>query len=200
MELVSYYINLTSFCVVILCWFVFAGTFMLRKKPKSGDDAKREPLSWFGIALQGLGFGIVWAVRRTPFASPFVDEQYNLNTILQVIAAVMGVSSIWLANSAIRELGKQWSLQARLIEDHKLVTSGVYSIVRHPIYTAMLGMLVATALAFSHWIALITALIIFLSGTRIRTKIEESLLSDAFGEEFASWKAKVPGLVPFAKI
>ena len=51
-----------------------------------------------------------------------------------------------MANSAIKELGKQWSFQARLIEDHKLVTSGVYQIVRHPIYAAMLGKLLATGI------------------------------------------------------
>jgi protein-S-isoprenylcysteine O-methyltransferase Ste14 len=100
---------------------------------------------------------------------------------------------------AIKELGKQWSLEARLIEGHKLVSTGVYQIVRHPIYTAMLGMLVATGIVFSHWIALVAAIAVFLIGTRIRTQIEERLLRDAFGREFEDWRAKVPGLVPFVR-
>ena len=103
--------------------------------------------------LQGLGFGIVWAVRRSPMFSPLIVDQYLLNIVLQILAALIAGGSVWLAMSAIRELGKQWSLQARLIEGHKLVTTGVYQIVRHPIYTAMLGMLIATGMVFSHWIA-----------------------------------------------
>jgi len=197
MEVVSYYVNLISFAVVMVCWFVFAGTFLLRRKPESTHEAKREPSSLFGIVLQGLGFGIVWAVRRTPFASSLVDQQFAINIVLQIIAAAFAIGSMWLATAAIGELGKQWSLQARLIEDHQLVTTGVYQIVRHPIYTAMLGMLIATGLVFSQWIAVVGAVVVFLIGTEIRTRIEERLLRGAFGAEFERWKADVPGLLPF---
>ena len=102
--------------------------------------------------------------------------------------------------SAIKELGKQWSLQARLIEDHKLVPGGVYQIVRHPIYTAMLGMLIATGIVVSHWLILLIAVAVFIIGTKIRTVSEEKLLRDAFGGEFEDFAAKVPGLIPFLKI
>ena len=199
-EQISQYVNLAALGVVMLSWFVFAGTFLLRKKPGSAPDAKREPRSWVGLALQGAGFGFVWAVRRSPFGSPLIDGQFAINILLQVISIVFAISSVWLAMSAIKELGKQWSLQARLIEGHKLVKTGVYSWVRHPIYTAMLGMLLATGLAFSHWLALAAGVIVFLIGTRIRTNFEENLLGDAFGQEFKEWKAKVPGLIPFVKI
>lgn len=199
MEQTSYYANLISFIVVMLSWFVFGGTFFLRKKPETTPDAKREPRSWIGLILQGLSFGIVWAVRRSPFASPLINDQFALNIALQAVAIALAVSSVWLAISAIRELGKQWSLQARLIEGHKLVTTGVYGIVRHPIYTAMFGMMFSTGLIFSHWGALISALIVFLIGTKIRTNYEEGLLHDAFTGEFETWKAKVPGLIPFIK-
>ncbi len=199
-EQISQYANLAAFGVVMLSWFVFAGTFLLRKKPESAPDTKREPRSWLGLILQGAGFGFVWAVRRSPFGSPLIDGQFAINLLLQVISIVFAISSVWLAMSAIKELGKQWSLQARLIEDHKLVMSGVYQIVRHPIYTAMLGMLIATGLVLSHRMALAAAIIVFLIGTKIRTSFEESLLGDAFGQEFIEWKAKVPGLIPFVKI
>ena len=200
MEQISYYINLISFAGVILLWFVFAGTFLLRKKPKTTPDKIGMPSSFFGLALQGVGFGLVWALRRSPLFSPLIDGQFILNVVLQILAVLIAGGSVWLAMSAITELGKQWSLQARLIEDHKLVTSGVYGIVRHPIYTAMLGMLLATGLAFSHWIALAAATIVFFIGTKIRTNIEEGLLRDAFGQEFEDWKARVPGLIPFLRI
>ncbi len=199
-EQISYYANLASFGLVICMWIVFAGTFLLRKKPESAPDAKRAPASWVGLILQGLGFGIVWAVRRMPFASPFIDEQFAVNIALQTISILLAIWSVWLASSAIRELGKQWSLQARLIEGHKLVTGGVYQIVRHPIYTAMFGMMLATGLVFSHWSALAAAVIVFVIGTRIRTNTEERLLRDAFGKEFEEWKAKVPGFIPFVKL
>jgi len=200
MEQISYYANLASFTAIILIWFVFAGTFLLQKRPARAPDKVGAPVSFLGLALQGLGFGLVWGVKRTPLFSPFVDDQFGLNVGLQIAAVALAAVSVSLAMSAIRELGKQWSLQARLIEGHKLVMTGVYSIVRHPIYTAMLGMLVATGLVYSHWIGIIAGVIVFMIGTKIRTRIEERLLNDAFGGEFQEWRAKVPGLIPFVRI
>ncbi|MEP6786892.1 MAG: isoprenylcysteine carboxylmethyltransferase family protein [Acidobacteriota bacterium] len=200
MELISYYANIASFTIVIATWFVFAGTFLLRKKPESTTDKTRAPKSWFGLILQCFSFPPVWMVRRSPVFSPIVEGQYALNVIVQILAVVIVISSVWLAMAAVKELGKQWSLAARLVEDHKLITTGVYQTVRHPIYTAMLGMLVATGLAYSNWIALVVSVIIFIVGTKIRTNLEEGLLRDAFGQEFEDWKRRVPGLIPFVKI
>jgi protein-S-isoprenylcysteine O-methyltransferase Ste14 len=200
MEQTSYYFSFAAFVIVMACWFLFAGRFFLSKKPDSGKETVRAPQSILGLALQGLGFGVVWAVRRQPFFSPVVDGQYILNIVLSALAVLIAAFSVWLAVAAINELGKQWSLTARLVEGHKLITSGVYRIVRHPIYTAMLGMLLATALVFSHWLAILIALPVFLAGTKIRTNSEEKLLREAFGQEFEGWAARVPGLIPFLKI
>lgn len=115
-------------------------------------------------------------------------------------AVILAAASVWLAMSAITELGRQWSLAARLTEDHKLVKTGVYAIVRHPIYTAMLGLMIATGLVLSNWIGLAAAIVIFFIGTRIRTHLEEELLREAFGEEFIVWKERVPSLLPFVNI
>lgn len=199
-EQISYYVTATAFGAVILLWFGFAGTFLLRKKPEASTDATHAPRSWAGLILQGLGFMPVWAIRRQPMFSSLIDGYFAVNIVLQVLAVVIAAASVWLAMSAIRELGKQWSLEARLIEGHKLVTSGVYQIVRHPIYTAMLGMLVATGITFSRWYVVLTAIVVFIIGTRIRTIFEERLLKDAFGQEFDDFKAKVPALIPFVKI
>ena len=199
-EHLSFYANAAAFGLVFALWFVFAGVFFLRKRPETPPDAKRSPLSWIGLALQGAGFGVVWAIRRSPIASPIVDGQFTLNIVLSVFAVVIAAASVWFATAAIKELGKQWSLAARLVEGHQLVKSGVYGLVRHPIYTAMLGMLVATGIVFSHWIALIAGILVFYVGTRIRTHLEEDLLREAFGEEFTSWEGRVPGLIPFLKL
>lgn len=198
-EQISFYANAAAFGIVIALWFVFAWNFVLRKKPASPPDAKRSTPSWAGLVLQGLSFGLVWGVRRSPFASPLIEGQFVLNIVLQIAAVILAAASVWLAIRAISELGKQWSLTARLTEGHKLVKTGVYGIVRHPIYTAMFGLMIATGIVFSHWIALAAAMVIFLIGTRIRTFLEESLLREAFGDEFAEWEKRVPSIIPFVK-
>jgi protein-S-isoprenylcysteine O-methyltransferase Ste14 len=199
MEQISYWVSAAAFATVIVCWLAFAAIFLLRKKPKAGKDAVNAPKSWVGIALQGVSYAFVWALHRTPMFSPFIGEQYVLNIVLQIVAAALSISCVYLTMSAIRELGKQWSLEARLVEGHDLVMTGPYNLVRHPIYTAMLGKLIATGIVLSHWMVVIVAVAVFLIGTFIRTRFEERLLSDAFGGKFAEWKRRVPGLIPFLK-
>ncbi|MEP6569710.1 MAG: isoprenylcysteine carboxylmethyltransferase family protein [Acidobacteriota bacterium] len=183
------------FFVVLLCWFVFAGVFLLRKKPPSPPDQKREPGSLFGVALQGVSYGVVWGVRR-PVFTPIVAGNELIMTVASALAICAAVGSVCLVTIAVRTLGKEWSLTARLVEGHKLATSGPYAFVRHPIYTGMLGMLIATGLAISHWQALLAALVIFFIGTTIRVRSEEKLLREAFGEQFETYVRNVRAIVP----
>ncbi len=199
MEKISYDATIISLSILMLGWIIFAIRFLFWKKPASAPDAKRSNISIIGIVLQGVGFAFVWGLRRE-FFSPLIFEQFTLNVIFQILGIVIGICSVWLAVSAIEELGKQWSLAARLTENHKLITSGVYRIVRHPIYTAMFGMMLATGFAISHWIALPIAIIIFFIGTKIRTIAEEKLLRDAFPAEYEEYAANVSAIIPFSKI
>jgi len=77
-----------------------------------------------------------------------------------------------------------------------LITQGVYSRVRNPIYLGTLGMLISTGLAIARWPVLIGSAIVFLIGTEIRIRAEEKLLREAFGEKFEEYALRVPALVP----
>ncbi|HXJ67298.1 MAG TPA: isoprenylcysteine carboxylmethyltransferase family protein, partial [Verrucomicrobiae bacterium] len=98
--------------------------------------------------------------------------------------------------AAVRTLGKQWSYEARVIEGHELVTQGPYRFVRHPIYTAMLGKLLASNFAFGHWLGLVIAGSVFVVGTLIRIQAEEKLLRETFGTAYAEYAQRVPAFLP----
>lgn len=195
MKITSEFLTTLVSVVVLTCWFVFAAVFFLRKKPPSPPDQKRDRASLIGVALQGISYGIVWAVHSAAF-TPIVSAAGPIATAAGVLAIVAAVSSVWLVAMAIKTLGKEWSITARLVEGHKLATSGPYAYVRHPIYTGMLGMLLATGLAISHWVALLAALLVFFIGTSIRVHSEDRLLREAFGEEFENYARRVPAIVP----
>jgi protein-S-isoprenylcysteine O-methyltransferase Ste14 len=184
------------FAVVMLSWFAFVVLFFARHKPPAPPDSKRNRTSIWGIALQGISYGIVWSVHR-PFFTPMVNMGRQLELIVAVLTMIVAIGSIWFVSTAIRTLGEQWSLAARVLEGHRLVTEGPYSIVRNPIYTGMFGMLLATGLALSHWIGLLIAIAVFAIGTAIRVHSEEKLLREMFGEEFEAYTRKVPAVVPF---
>jgi protein-S-isoprenylcysteine O-methyltransferase Ste14 len=181
--------------MVMVCWFVFALTFLLRKKPAATPDSKRDRSSIPGVLLQALSYAIIWTVRR-PLASPFVSFSKTLALVLGIVAIVSAILSVFIVMAAVKTLGKEWSITARVVTDHKLATKGPYRFVRHPIYTGMLGMLIATGIAVSYWPALLVALVVFFLGTAIRIRSEERLLREAFGLEFETYARTVPAIVP----
>jgi protein-S-isoprenylcysteine O-methyltransferase Ste14 len=190
---------LLAFAVVMISWFGFAAvflSFLTRRKAPAGPDRKRAPASILGIVLQALSYSVVWSVHRPPF-TPIagLGKAFEIGTAL--LAMALAVSSVWFVSSAVRALGKQWSLAARVLEGHRLITQGPYNIVRNPIYTGMFGMLLATGLVISHWVGLLIAIVVFAVGTAIRVRSEEKLLREAFGAEFESYSRRVPAVVPF---
>ena len=187
------------FVIVMVAWFVFAGVFLIfltRQKPPSTPDRKRARTSIVGIVLQALSYSVVWSVRRTSF-TPIVGMRKSLEIALSILTMALAISSVWFVSAAVRTLGKQWSLAARVLEGHKLITAGPYNVVRNPIYTGMFGMLLATGMAVSHWIGLVIAIIVFAIGTAVRVHSEEKLLREAFGEEFETYARNVPAVVPY---
>jgi protein-S-isoprenylcysteine O-methyltransferase Ste14 len=190
-------IELATVIGVVLCWLFFVGIFVLRKRPPKAPEAKRDKIATLGIVLQMCAYFL--AFFQPPW-QPFLPPVAALSGIPGIVFAVLTVAiaagSGWLIETAIRTLGKQWALRARLVEGHKLTTEGPYGYVRNPIYTGMFGMLIATGLAMEHWIALIGAIVLFVVGTVIRVRSEEKLLRSAFGKEFDDYAARVPAVLP----
>jgi len=63
-------------------------------------------------------------------------------------------------------------------------------------YLGMLLFLLAFAVGLGHWTQLVIALPVFLAGTAIRTRLEDGLLEQQFGEEFRDYRRATPALIP----
>jgi len=190
-------VALVTLAGVMLCWIFFAGILLLRKRPPKAPEAKRDRFATPGILLQMCGYFLVFF---QPPRQPFLPALPVLSGIAGIIFATftigLAAASAWLIEGAVRTLGKQWAMRARLVEGHQLITTGPFAYIRNPIYTGMLGMLIATGLAAEHWIALIPAIVIFVIGMVIRIRTEEKLLRSEFGEQFEDYARRVPAVIP----
>jgi protein-S-isoprenylcysteine O-methyltransferase Ste14 len=186
-----------AFYAIMVCWWVFALTFWLRKRPVRAREAKRDWTSLIGLLLQAAAYFCIWfyPLMQRQF-SPVVPESNALQWGLAFLTVAIAVASVWLVNVSARRLGKQWALAARLVEGHTLIKDGPYRFVRNPIYTGMFGMLVATGLVLTQWIPLLVAIVLFIAGTWIRVRSEERLLRGAFGPEFEDYARRVPAMIP----
>ena len=183
---------------VVCAWMLFGGALLAarirQRKAGVGATARRDLASWAGMALQGVGFGIVWGANRHDYFLPGMGV--GGMTALAFATVTLAFGSAMLGLLAVRELGKQWSLTARVLDAHELVQSGPFAQVRHPIYSALLGLLLATGLALSTaWLTALAALV-YLAGTYWRASREEALLRAHFGAAYEDYARRVPRLLP----
>jgi protein-S-isoprenylcysteine O-methyltransferase Ste14 len=181
--------------VVALGWLGFAVILLVGHRGASKSEIRRDPKSALGFLLQCAGYAICFVFARTYF-SPWMPMSRTSETIVAAFTALLATVSVWFCYSAAKMLGKQWALAARVIEGHELIFRGPFAIVRHPIYLAMFGMLLATALAVGCPWVLPVAILVFLIGTAIRIRTEENLLRQNFGSAFDDYARRVPAFVP----
>ena len=107
------------------------------------------------------------------------------------IQTVFGSLAVW----ARRHLGAHWSGEITVKLDHRLVQSGPYQVVRHPIYSAILGMFVGTALVSGQFHAMLGVVIVALAYWR-KIRLEEANLSNAFGPTYDAYRRDTWALFP----
>ena len=103
---------------------------------------------------------------------------------------------MWEYRTLGRMFGVSSSTAAELYEDHHLIDSGPYGFVRHPMYLGVLLVAFGALLIFRTWAMVIyapTALVVF-----VRARREENLLAAEFGEQWQSYKDRVPPWIPNA--
>jgi protein-S-isoprenylcysteine O-methyltransferase Ste14 len=182
-------LNIVALVWLMMCWLLWLAPFILHRAKQAPQQAVTvAPRARWGLGLQIIAFAIAWI--RTPDAKP---------TILLIASMILAPASAALAWLSVRHLGKQWRIDAGLNEDHNLVRSGPYAVVRHPIYSSLLGMLLATGFVMLWWPGLIVACVIFLVGLEIRIRAEDDLLAGRFGETFRQYKGSVRAYLPFMR-
>jgi protein-S-isoprenylcysteine O-methyltransferase Ste14 len=188
--------SFVSFLVVMACDAVFIGYFSFRKMAKPQGPRRRARLSIFGIVLQMAACTVVGNVRRWP-TQPLVPMPLVAEIALAAVASALAAASLWLCLAAVVTLGKQWTFVAEVAEGHELVVRGPYALVRHPIYSGMSGLVIASALVVCQWWAVPIATALQLGGTWIRVREEERLLRAEHGQAFEAYAARVPAIVPW---
>jgi isoprenylcysteine carboxyl methyltransferase (ICMT) family protein YpbQ len=115
-----------------------------------------------------------------------------------LLLAVLTLTGILFAWWARIHLGLMWSGGIALKQGHRVVESGPYALVRHPIYVGLLAATFATAIAqgtptaFAGWVLLAC-------GASIKARIEERFLAaELASDAYASYRSRVPMMLPFA--
>jgi protein-S-isoprenylcysteine O-methyltransferase Ste14 len=102
--------------------------------------------------------------------------------------------SVW----ARVHLGGNWSGIVTIKHGHELIADGPYAIVRHPIYTGLLVAFMGSAMARGDWRGVLVVLIVWWALWR-KLRLEERWMVERFGQQYETYRRRVPALVPFCK-
>jgi protein-S-isoprenylcysteine O-methyltransferase Ste14 len=170
----------------VVVWFLpFPLTGWSRKSPQT-----RDPRARWGILLEVAAYAIVWQGHF--WRMPLPPWRLILSILFLVLANLLSWTST-------RALGRYLRFEAALDADHQLVRSGPYRILRHPMYTSMLCLILGTGFVLAAPLIFAIAIVVFVIGTEIRVQIEDRLLGDRFGEEFCEYRRTTRAYIPLVR-
>jgi len=139
-----------------------------------------------------LGATVPGWVYGTPLNLSFLGAAF-----LQVVSVPLFLSGVVLVGTAYRVIGQLNRPHIEVMNKHELVTSGPYSHVRHPVYTGILLMVLASTLLFLHTVLVVGFLAIVGIAYR-KTVLEEELLAseDGFGRDYRDYMLKTGRFLP----
>jgi protein-S-isoprenylcysteine O-methyltransferase Ste14 len=133
-----------------------------------------------------------YVVAKVPrFANyPFVDAFAWIGTTVFLFA-------LWLFYRTHSDLGRNWSSSLEIRRQHRLVTHGVYTLVRHPMYLAFLLWGIAQTLLLPNWIAGPAGLVGSLTLYLFRLPREERMMLQEFGDQYRTYMQRTARIVPW---
>lgn len=120
-----------------------------------------------------------------------------LNLWVAGCGLVIFVSSVVVRGVAIRTLGRYWSLHVEIRPEHQLISSGIYGVVRHPIYLSVLLESLSIPLLGNAYYTLLGTMCLYWPVLFWRLWLEEQAMVEKFGDQYVAYKRRVPAIVPF---
>lgn len=179
----------------IACWLTFLAVWALGalyNARRSPSVRKRgQPLQRWSIVA-----GIVVAVTVNALLPHGTWDPITVRVQwLRAVGAVVLIAATGFTIWARVRLGLMWTSAPVERQGHELRTDGPYAIVRHPIYTGILGMFIGTAvlMLFGGWVVAVLLAVVLVQW---KIGVEEKLMTEAFPGTYEEYKRRVPRLIP----
>lgn len=132
--------------------------------------------------------------------APFGDRREWMalpeSPLLRLIGIGLFMAGMILVLLAEATLGRQFSVQVVIQEEHQLITNGLYRYLRHPRYFAIILFTIGLSLTFRSWLSLIVVAALIVVLLR-RIQDEETLLEQEFGDDWRIYTKSSWRILPF---
>src|SRR5262245_1717557 len=149
--------------------------------------------AWFLVGVVGGFLFLAWFLPHAGRRGILIFSRADWIRYLGLVVLAVG-DGVGLVD--FRTLGKQYSAYVTLQEAHELVTTGIYGVIRHPIYVRGLLLSVGLPLVFRSWLVVPLPPVVA-AVLAVRMRQEEELLAEQFGAAYAAYKRRSWRLVPY---
>lgn len=186
--------NPITLTALIIYYIVGTIDIMIRPLPDKVEITTVQKV----ISLMGLlqPFLLILAyLENMNIIAPFIPI-WNDPIVAYIGIIVLIIGGIIMVTSRI-QLGKYGTPVIHTGEEHKLVTKGLYKVVRHPMYFGAIFMMLGSYIAFRSLLVLIVIAISYIPLMKMRIKMEEETLIGTFGDDYRNYIKQTKKLIPF---
>ncbi len=177
------------FSFVWICSEIALARYSRLKTDKSAGRDKSS-LKWLWIVIiTAISLGVFIGLQRIGAVSFAFDYAPFLGLALIIAGSIIR----WVA---IRTLGRFFTVEVTIFDDHRLISIGIYRYVRHPAYSGSLLSFLGLGIFFSNWLSLLIIFLPIFSVFLYRMKIEERALREKFGQAYLDYSGRTARLIP----
>ncbi len=185
-----------NFFIIATIFWVLTGIYWIIAAQNIKHATQKEEIGF------RVFYMIFWVV---PFAFTFfrillIDWLYTRilpeKSVIEIIAFIGILFSLGFMIWSRVVLGKNWSGRIAVKDDHQLITSGPYTIVRHPMYTGFIFAFLFSAILLGE-VRGVISFVILLIGILMKLQKEERIVRNVFGTKYDDYAKRVKKLIPF---
>lgn len=178
--------------IAISYLYGFFEVFMnLRQRGKNRVSKSSDKSSlWWLYGLITLGYALSFSIGATK-----TGRIYDWNTFFAIGMALFVIGLIIRIHS-IGTLKQYFTYSVSQVENHPLIKTGLYKIIRHPGYLGQLLIFAGISISLSNWLSVLFMIIPVSIGYIYRIKVEESFMVEQMGEGYLNYQKRTKRLIP----
>jgi protein-S-isoprenylcysteine O-methyltransferase Ste14 len=197
---VEYHDGLRTFCEAIwfaglVAWYIIRHPFERRARKVATIRSFFGGREWGLLAVAFAGLWIVPGVYALTGFPRVLNRPVVPSIAYLGVAVLCGALALFYRSH--RDLGRNWSISLEIRSEHRLVRTGVYRLIRHPMYSSFFLLALAQILLLPNWLAGASGLVGVGVLYAFRIRQEERMMLERFGEDYRDYMASTKRLMPW---
>jgi protein-S-isoprenylcysteine O-methyltransferase Ste14 len=178
--------------LIEVIWFLWAALWLVL-----AFRTKRTVARSGGLSRLAVVWVVVVIAVNGPLAHTSLHHRiWAVSPAVSLVASLLMVAGTAFTIWARFTIGANWSGTVTLKEHHELMQRGPYGLARHPIYTGLLLMGVASALQYGEPFGFLE-LVVIIGLFIYKIHLEEKLMTENFPDQYPQYRQRVKAIIPF---